>query len=65
MSILDTPEKYLSNVEGKSYTSKGFISSLNSYLTLFSRSVCAIYYKGYRTQKKSLVLKLCIPGINS
>ena len=43
MSIFDTPEKYLSNVDRKSDMRKVRTSSVNSSSTLFPFSIRAMY----------------------
>ena len=65
MIIFDTPEKDLSNFDGKFDIRKICTSSVKSSSTLFSCSVRAIYNRVNRDQKKILVLKSYIPGINS
>ena len=65
MSIVDTTEKDLSNVEGKEDTREVHTSSVKSSSTLFSCSLRAIYIRVHRAQKHCLVLKSYIPGINS
>ena len=57
MRIIDTPEKYLSNFEGKYDTSKVQTSSVNSSSKLFSCSVREIYNRFHSAQKQSLVVK--------
>ena len=57
MSIVDTPEKYLSNVEGKSDMRKVRTSSVKSSSTLFSCSVRAMYNRVNSSQKQHLMFK--------
>ena len=64
VSIVGTPEKYLSNVDRKSYMIKVRKSSLNSSSTLFSCPISSIYSRVNCAQKQRLMLKLYIPGIN-
>ena len=57
MSIIDTPEKDLSNSEGKSVTRKFLTSLVESYSTLFSCSVRAMYNRVNSDQNQRLKLK--------
>ena len=65
MSIVDTPEKYLSNVSRKSYMMKVPTYSVKSSLKLFSCSIHAIYLRSNRAKKQCLMLKPHPPGINT
>ena len=64
MSIVYTPEKYLSNVDQKSDVIKVCESSVKSSSTLFSCSIHAIYGRGNRAQTQHLFLNPYIPGIH-
>ena len=64
MSLVDTPEKDVSNVDRKLYKKKVHTSSINSSSTLFSCSICEIYNRVHRAQNKRLMLKSFIPAIN-
>ena len=65
MSIVDTPEKYLTNVDSKSDIRKVRTHSVNSSSTLFSCSISAIYNRVHSSQNKCLMLNSYIPGINT
>ena len=64
ISIVDTPEKDVSNVDSKLDKIKVFTSSINA-LTLFSCSMRAIYNMVHCAQNKRLLLKSYIPVINT
>ena len=64
MSIFDTPEKYLSNVDRKSGMVKVRIPSGKSSSVLFSCSIFAMYNKVNCDQKQPPMLKSYLPGIN-
>ena len=55
MSVVDTPEKDLSNVDGKSYMRKVITSSVNLSSTLFSCSIHSMYNRVNRDKKMSHV----------
>ena len=65
MSIVDTPENGVSNVDRELDKRKICTSSINSSSTLFSCSIRAMYNKVHCSQKKNLMLKLYIPEINT
>ena len=65
MSIVDTPENYLSNFHRKLYKIKIHTSSINSSSTLFSCSVCAMYNIFHSDLNKHPMVKSYIPGINT
>ena len=64
MSIFDTPEKYVSNVDRQSYKRKMHTLLIKSSSTLFSCSIRAIYNRVHRAQNQCLMLKSFIPAIN-
>ena len=65
MSIFDTPEKDLSNVDSKYDMRKVRTSSVKLSSTLFYCSMHAMYNIFDCAQKQRLVLKSYIPGINT
>ena len=65
ISIVDTHEKDLPNVDNKSNMRKLCTSSVKSSLTLFSCSIREMYNRVNRSQKQSLMLKSYLPGINT
>ena len=65
MSIFDTPEKYLSNVDCKSDMIKVRTSSVKSSSTNISCSICAMYNIVHCAPNKLLVLNLYLPGVNT
>ena len=65
MSIVDAPEKHLSNVDRKSEMIKVRTSSVNSSSILFSYSICDIYNRVDCAQKQHIVLNSYLPGINT
>ena len=64
MIIVDTPEKDLSNVDGKYDTRNVYTSSVKSSSTIFSCSLRAMYNRSNIYQKQCLMLKSYIPEIN-
>ena len=62
MSIVDTPEKYLSNVDRKYDMRKIRTSSVKLSSTLFSCSMLRGYNRVNNSQKKYLMLKSYLPG---
>ena len=65
MSIVDTPEKDLSDFDRESDMRKLHKSSVKSSLPLFSCSIRAIYNRISRTQKQHIMLKSYLHGINT
>ena len=65
MSTFDTPEKDLSNAEGKYDKSKVCTYLVMSSSMLTSCLVTAMYNIVHRYQKECLILKIYIPGIKS
>ena len=65
VSIVDTTEKYLSNVDRKLDKKITRTSSINSSSTLFYCSIFAIYNRVHLDKKELLVLNSYIPGINT
>ena len=65
MSIVDTPEKDVSNVDRKVDKRKICTSLINSSSTLFSCSVRAMYNRVHRAQNERLILKSFLPAINT
>ena len=65
MSIVDTPEKYVSNFDSKLDKIKVRISSMKSPSTLFSFPIRAMYNRVYCDQNRRLILKSYIPAINT
>ena len=63
MSIVDTPENYVSNVDKKLDKRKVRTSSIKSSSALFSYSIHAIYNRVHRGKNKPLTLKSYIPDI--
>ena len=64
MSIVDTPKKYVSNVNRKVDKIKIRTSLIKSSSTLFSCSIRAMYNRVYCDKNKRLMLKSFIPAIN-
>ena len=64
MSIVDTPEKDVSNVDRKSDKRKVRTSLIKSSSTLFYLSIHAMYNRFHSAQNKRLMLKSYIPAIN-
>ena len=64
-SIVNSPEKDSSNVDGKFDMKKVCTYSVKSSSKLFPCSICAIYNRVNCAQKQRLALKSYIPGINS
>ena len=56
MSIVDTHEKYVSNVDSKLNNRKVCTSSIKSSSTLFTCSIHAMYNRVHRAQNKHLML---------
>ena len=65
MSIVDTPEKYVSNVDRKVDKRKMRTSLINSSWTLFYCSIRVMYNRVHRSQNKCLMLNSFIPAINT
>ena len=65
MSIVNTPEKDVSNDNRKVYKRKIRTSLINSSSELFYCSICAMYNRVHRAQNKRLMLKSFIPAINT
>ena len=65
MSIVDTPENYVSNVDKKLDKRKVRTSSIKSSSALFSCSIRAMYNRVYCDKNKHLTLKSYIPGVNT
>ena len=65
MSIVDTSEKDVSNVDRKLDKIKVRTYSIKSSSTLFPCSIYVIYNRVHSTQNKHLTLKSYIPGINT
>ena len=65
MRISETPDNYLSNVEGKSDTRKVHTSLIKPSSTLFSCLVRSMYNRVNCSQRQRLMLKSYIPGIDS
>ena len=65
MSIVDTPEKGVSNVNRKADKRKTFTSLINSSSTLFSCLICAMYNRVHCAKNKRLMLKSFITEINT
>ena len=64
LSIFNTPENYLSNVDRKSEMRKVSTYSVKLSSSSFSCSMCAIYNRANRAKKYFLVLNSYLPGIN-
>ena len=64
-SIVDTPEKDVSNVDRKADKRKIRTLLIQSSSTLFSCLICAMYNKGHCAQNQHLMLKSFIPAINT
>ena len=64
MSIIDTPEKDVSNIYRKLDNIKIRASSINSSSELFSFLIRATYYRVHPAKNKGLMLKPFIPAIN-
>ena len=65
MIIVDTSEKYFSDVESKTDTRKVCISSVKLPSTLFLCLLLTTYNRLHHAQKQHLMLKSYIPGIYS
>ena len=65
MIIFDTPEKDVSNFDGKLDKRTIRTSLIKSSSTLFSCSMRAMYNRLYRAQNQRLMLKSFIPDINT
>ena len=65
VSFVNTIETYLSNVDRKSGMKKLHTSLVQSSSTIFSCSIRSIYNIVIHTKKQRLMLKLCLPGINT
>ena len=65
MSIVDTPEKDVSNVDRKSNIRKICTSLIKSSSTLFSCLILAMYDRFHRAQNQRLMLNSFIPAINT
>ena len=57
MSIVDTPEKDVSNVDRKTYKRKICTSLINSSSTLFSFPIRAMFNRVHRAQSQCLALE--------
>ena len=64
MSIIDTPEKVVSNVDSKLDKRKIRTSSIKSSSALFSCSIRAMFNRLHRAQSKRLILKSYNTGID-
>ena len=64
MSIVDTPEKDVSNVDSKVYKRTIRAYSIKSLSNLFSCSIRDIYNRVHCGKNKLLMLKSYIPAIN-
>ena len=64
-SIIDAPEKDVSNIDRKIGKRNVRTSSIKSSSTLFSCSIRAMYNRVHRAQSKRLILKSYINGINT
>ena len=65
MSIIDTPEKDLSNIDRISDMRKVLTSSVKPSSTFCSCSIRAMYDRVNSAQKQCLMLKSYIPGIDT
>ena len=65
MSIVDTPENYLPNVDHKSDMRKVRTSSIKSSSTLFYSSISSMYNRVNFSQKQRFMLNSYVPGINT
>ena len=65
ISIVDTPEKDVSNVDGKLDNIKIRTSLIKSSSTLISCSIRAMYNRVHCAQNQRLMLKSVIPAINT
>ena len=63
--MVDTPEKYVSNVNRKVDKRKTRTSLIKPSSTLFSCSIRTMYNRVHRLQNQCLMLKSYIPGINT
>ena len=63
ISIVDTLEKDVSNIDRKLYKKQMYTSSINSSSTLFYCSIRVMYIIVHRDQNKCLMLKSYITGI--
>ena len=64
ISIVDTPEKNVSNIDRGLEKRKVRTSSINSSLLLFSCSISEMYNRVHCSQNQRLMLKSYIPEIN-
>ena len=65
MSILDTPEKTVSNIDWEADKRKICTSLIKSSSKIFSCLIRAIYNRVHCAQNKRLMLKSFIPAINT
>ena len=65
MSIVDTPEKDLPNVDQKLDMIKVRTYSVKSSSILFSCSICAMYNRINSAQKQRIMFNLYVPEINT
>ena len=65
MSIVDSPEKDLSNVVLETIHEKSTHESSKVIINISSSSICAIYNRVNCDKKQRLVLKSYFPGINT
>ena len=65
MSIVDNPEKYVSNIDRKLDNRKLYKYPIKSSSTLFYCSIRAMYNIFHRDQNQRLMLKSFIPAINT
>ena len=65
ISIVDTTENYLPNVDSKIRHGKSTYIFIKSSSTLFSCSIFAMYNRVNRAKKQRLVLNLYLPWINT
>ena len=65
MSIFDTPEKDVSNIDRKLDKRKIRTSLIKSSSTFFSCTIRAMYNRVHRAQSQRLVLKSFIPATNT
>ena len=64
MSIFNTTEKNVSNIDRKLDKSKLLTSSIKSSSTIFSCSIRVIYNRVHRDKNQRLMLKSYIPAVN-
>ena len=65
MSICGIPEKGLPESGRNTLKIKALKYSMNSSSLLFSCSICAMYNRVHHAQRKHLMLKQFIPGLDS